>query len=353
MEGCRVCPLPESIGYGKNQKRTMISGHFALIPISRNLTLVDTTQFNFFMKPTITKSLFVLSIVATLFSCKEKTDEKQEILPAAQEEATVENFGGLALYTVRDDMAKNAKETLKKVADAGYGYIEAAGYEDGKFYGMSPEAFKAYVSELGLSPISSHQGAVSLENAEEMMADVKAAGFEYFVIPVPPMGLFKFDEATMTMGMTCTPAELSEIVNELGKKAHAAGLKLLYHNHDFEFMEDGNGVVPIDYLLQHSDPRYVNFQMDLYWVTKAKADPLAYFEKYPGRFKIWHVKDMDGQGRFAPVGKGKIDFKKIWEQKELSGMEYYMVEQDMTFDGLEPLEAIQISHDGLKTIGFD
>ena len=92
--------------------------------------------------------------------------------------------------------------------------------------------------------------------------------------------------------------------------------------------------------------------MDLYWVIKADADPIAYFEKYPGRFKMWHVKDMDDQGRFAPVSKGKIDFAKILANKKLSGMKYYMVEQDRTFDGLEPLEAIKISHGGLKTFGF-
>jgi sugar phosphate isomerase/epimerase len=92
--------------------------------------------------------------------------------------------------------------------------------------------------------------------------------------------------------------------------------------------------------------------MDLYWVTRAGADPVAYFEKYPGRFKIWHVKDMDGQRRFAPVGTGTIDFNRILEQKEASGMRYYMVEQDMTFDGLDPLEAIKISHAGLVEIGF-
>ena len=138
----------------------------------------------------------------------------------------------------------------------------------------------------------------------------------------------------------------------LGKKAKKAGLKLLYHNHDFEFMPDENGVVTIDYLLENTDPKIVNFQMDLYWVTKAGADPVAYFKKYPGRFKIWHVKDMDDEGRFAPVGNGNIDFARILAQKEVSGMKHYMVEQDMTFDGLQPLEAIRISHLGLKKIGF-
>jgi sugar phosphate isomerase/epimerase len=154
------------------------------------------------------------------------------------------------------------------------------------------------------------------------------------------------------MGMTGGAANLAEILTALGKKCKKAGLKLLYHNHDFEFKKDDDGIVTIDYLLENTDPGNVNFQMDLYWVTKAGANPVDYFEKYPGRFKIWHVKDMDDQGRFAPVGKGTIDFSKILANKKLSGMKYYMVEQDMTFEGLKPLEAIKISHAGLEKIGF-
>jgi sugar phosphate isomerase/epimerase len=191
-----------------------------------------------------------------------------------------------------------------------------------------------------------------LENADQMMAEVKAAGFKYFVIPVPPMGMFEFNRENMTMGMKGSVQELAEILNTLGQKAKKVGLKLLYHNHDFEFKKNAEGIVPIDYLLENLDSKYVNFQMDLYWVTKAEANPIAYFNKYPGRFKIWHVKDMDKQGRFAPIGEGSINFKNILANKALSGMKYYMVEQDMTFDGLKPLEAIKISHDGLKEIGF-
>ncbi|MEB8345242.1 sugar phosphate isomerase/epimerase [Flavobacteriaceae bacterium KMM 6898] len=264
-----------------------------------------------------------------------------------------EKFGGLALYTVRDDMGKDAKATLQAVADAGYKNIESAGYSEGKFYELSPEDFKKLLKELDLTPISTHQGSVTMENADSMIADVKAAGFEYFVIPVPPMGLFKFDQKSMSMSMTGGAANLAKILTTLGKKCSEKGLKLLYHNHDFEFAKDKEGIVTIDYLLENTDPKYVNFQMDLFWVTKAGADPLAYFEKYPGRFKIWHVKDMDEQGRFAPVGNGTIDFSRILAKKELSGMKYYMVEQDMTFDGLKPLEAIKISHEGIKKIGFN
>lgn len=262
-----------------------------------------------------------------------------------------DKFGGMTLYTVRDLMAENPKETLKKVADLGYEFIEATGYEDGKFYGMEPAEFKAYLNELGLKPLSTHMGMVTLENADKLIADVKAAGITYFVIPVPPMGMFKFDPATRTMSMDGDAEHLTEVLNTLGKKCKDAGLQLLYHNHNFEFMPGENGVVTIDYLLEHANPEYVNFQMDLYWVTKAGADPIAYFEKYPGRFKIWHVKDMDEEGKFAPVGTGTIDFGKILAEKDTSGMKYYIVEQDNTFDRA-PLEALAISREGLKKFGF-
>lgn len=262
-----------------------------------------------------------------------------------------ESFGGLALYTVRENMGEDAKATLKKVADAGYAYVEAAGYDDGKFYGMEPQAFKSYLENLGLKPVSTHMGGVTMENADQQIADTKAAGFEYFTIPVPPMGMFTFNRENRTMGMNGTMEDLADILTKLGKKCEAAGLKLLYHNHDFEFKDNGDGIKPIDYLLENTDPKYVNFQMDLYWVSRAEADPVAYFENYSGRFKLWHVKDMDEEGKFAPVGEGTIDFKRILDEKEASGMVKYFVEQDMTWDK-KPLEVIKISHKGLKEIGF-
>lgn len=271
---------------------------------------------------------------------------------ATQHSIAQDKLGGLALYTVRDDMETNAKATLQAVAETGYKNIEAAGYKDGMYYGMSPKEFKSYIKQLKLKPVSTHQSSVTTENMHTMFADAKAAGFKYFVVPIPPMGWFNYDNATQTMSMTCTVEELARVIDIMGENAHKAGLKLLYHNHDFEFMKNAKGVVPIDYLLENCNPKYVNFQMDLFWVTKAGADPIAYFKKYPKRFKMWHVKDMDEQGRFAPVGKGKIDFKKILDQKRLSGMKYFMVEQDQTFDGMQPLEAIEISHKAIKAIGF-
>ena len=261
-----------------------------------------------------------------------------------------ERIGGLALYTVRNEMRTDPIATLKTVADAGYQYVEAANYNNGTFYGMKPEEFKKTLKELGLTPMSAHMGMVNLENADQLIMDTKNAGIKYFVIPVPPMGHFRYNRET-GMSMSEDVDTVLNILNTIGKKCANAGIMLLYHNHDFEFKENVNGIIPIDYFLENTDPEHVNFQMDLYWVTKAGLDPLAYFEKYPGRFKSWHVKDMDTEGRFAPVGQGTIDFKRILEKKELSGMEYYLVEQDATFDK-KPLDVISISMEGLKKYGF-
>lgn len=298
--------------------------------------------------------IFLLSFCTTLLlSCGEKKkSETDETVTTTIETEEVANFGGLALYTLRDAMGEDPKGTLETVYDDGYAYIEAAGYADGKFYNMTPQDFKSFLESIDIKPVSTHQGSVTLENADQMIADVKAAGFEYFVVPVPPMGMFTFDAEARTMGMDGTAKELTDILTTLGKKCKEQGLKLLYHNHDFEYKENAEGIVPIEYMLENTDPEFVNFQMDLYWVTKAGADPVAYFEKYPGRFKLWHVKDMDDQGRFAPVGEGTIDFAKILANKDKSGMQYYFVEQDQTFNH-EPLEAIQISHKGLEEIGFN
>ena len=263
-----------------------------------------------------------------------------------------EQFGGLALYTLREDMSRNPIETLKKVSETGYAYVEAAGYEDGMYYGMKPEAFKTSLQEVGLKPMSTHQPTVTLENADQLIADAKAAGFQYFVIPVPPEGHFTRDPETGKRYMDQDLDPLVELLDAIGKKCADAGLKLLYHNHDFEYEKNAQGIVPIEYMIENCDPKYVNFQMDLYWVTKAGADPIAYFKKYPGRFKSWHVKDMDQEGKFAPVSTGTIDFTSILKEKELSGLEFYMVEQDKTFER-EPLEAIKISHEGLVRLGFE
>ena len=265
---------------------------------------------------------------------------------------TQDRFGGAMLYTVRDSMEKNPQKTIAEVGAIGYQYVELAGYNDGKFYGMTPQAFSLLLKENGLRAVSSHYSDITFENADQTIAAVKAMEIPYLVIPIPPMGMFTHDYRSNKMGMKGSAEELVNILNVLGEKCAAQGVRLLYHNHDFEFAKDENGFILIDYLLENTDPALVDFQMDLFWATKAGADPLAYFDRFPGRFKSFHVKDRDAKGRFSPVGKGTVDFPSYIAEKEKAGMEFYFVEQDITFEGMTPLEALKISHSNLKALGF-
>ena len=271
---------------------------------------------------------------------------------AAARPATVD--AGVALYTLREEMGEDPRGTLAAVAELGYAYVEAAGYDaDARtFYGMAPAAFAAYLDSLGLAPKSTHMGMVTRDNVDALVADSRAAGFAYLVIPVPPMGAFGVNEDTRTMLMKKPMAEVMADVNYIAERGRDGGIQVLYHNHDFEFKPAAGGVVPIEYFLEHSDPAVLNFQMDLFWVTKAGADPVAYIEKYPGRWTSFHVKDMDAEGRFAPVGKGGIDFARVLAKRGTAGTEFLLVEQDQVFDGMTALEAVAESKVGLGALGL-
>jgi sugar phosphate isomerase/epimerase len=223
------------------------------------------------MKKIRLSNLFLLAFLAIGFAACDPKTEAEEITEVTEKQLT--QSGGLALYTLRDSMALDPKATLKAVADAGYAYVETANYDNGLFYGMAPTDFKVYLESLGLTAVSAHMGMVTMENADQLIADVKAAGISYFVIPVPPMGMFTFGPEGM--GMKGNKEDLLSILITLGEKCSNAGLKLLYHNHDFEFKPMADGTILADYILENTDPAQVNFQMDLFWVTKAGADPLT------------------------------------------------------------------------------
>ena len=256
---------------------------------------------------------------------------------------------GLMLYTIREEIKDNPKEKLTRVAEIGYDYVESAGYENGLYYGMIPNDFNDYMKSIDLEPMSSHQGSMTYENADQEIADAVAAGFKFVVIPAPPMGMFTNNFETRTMGMKGSPEELVSFLNTVGEKASKAGLSLLYHNHDFEFIPNEDGLVLAEYILENTDPRYVNFQLDLYWATVAGADIKGFINKYQGRIKAFHVKDMNEDGSMAPVGQGKIDFAEIFTLREKAGLVFFVAEQDYTGE-INPMEAIVISHEGLELI---
>ena len=142
------------------------------------------------------------------------------------------------------------------------------------------------------------------------------------------------------------------MVNIFGEIFNQSGIRFGYHNHSFEF-EKMDDVIPYDILLQETDPTLVTMELDLYWITKGGHNPWEYFEKFPGRFELWHVKDMKEKGKqeYTEVGNGIIDFKKIFFMKKLAGMKNYFVEQDTCRD-FSVFESVKISLDYIKKMKF-
>lgn len=246
---------------------------------------------------------------------------------------------GLILYTVRDDMTKDAMSTLGSVAETGYQVLEGASYSNRQMYGMKPAEFKNAVESFGMNLLSSHLN-VTEQNVHEVAEDAAEAGLKYVVKP------------SMTHNSLDDYKRGAERYNEFGEIFNKHGIRFGYHNHAFEF-EMMDGIVPYDLLLQQTDPSLVCMELDLYWIIKGGADPLEYFEKYPGRFELWHVKDMsaDSEQYETELGNGVIDFKEIFSQSEKSGLKNYFVEQDTCRD-YPPLESIGISLEYLKEIGL-
>jgi len=250
---------------------------------------------------------------------------------------------GLQLYTLRDELPKNVKAVLEKVASAGFTTVETYGFSiKDQFWGLSPIELKKILDENNLKAISGHYGIGSFladGNTTELEAAIHAAKIlksEYLTIPwIDPPFRSNIDDYK----------KIAARLNEAGRMCQKAGMKLAYHNHDFEF-ENYNGITGYDILLKETDQDLVYFEMDLYWVVRSGKDLLQLFRENPGRFKMWHVKDMD---KLKPilnteVGSGSIDFKPIFKEAKLAGMKYFFVEQENNF-AVNSFESIKTSSD--------
>jgi sugar phosphate isomerase/epimerase len=235
------------------------------------------------------------------------------------------NAVGLQLYTLRDIMKVSVPATLKLVADIGYTEMEFAGYFD-----HSAKHIKQLLNDNGLTAPSAH---IMLEefdtNLNKVLDDAQTVGHKYLVVPW-------LSSAQRGVGIAPYQA-LAEKLNNIGEACRKEGITLAYHNHDFEF-ENRDGQIPLDVLITQTDPNLVAMELDLYWTVKAGKNPVDYFKAYPGRFKLWHVKDLAEDGGFADVGKGTIDFKDIFAHGELAGIEHKFVERDHTTDRIATVE---------------
>jgi sugar phosphate isomerase/epimerase len=255
---------------------------------------------------------------------------------------------GVQLYTVRDQMKADFDGTLAKVAAIGYKEVEFAGY-----FGRTPQQVRAAVEKNGLSAPSTH---VQYDELDEKFPSVieasKIIGLNYIVCPWIPEELRKSPDIWK---------QASEKFNRCGEQTKKAGIQFAYHNHWFEFLPS-NGKIPYDLILEMCDKDLVKMELDLCWITVGGGDPIKYFNEYPGRFPLVHVKDVKkippvseaGAQNFGDtfkdmteVGSGIIDWKKIFSYSETAGIKHYIVEHDRP---AKPFESINISYEYLSKL---
>jgi len=238
------------------------------------------------------------------------------VLPSCGFASANEQKFGVQLYSFRDAMAEDALGTLKQIASIGIKEIESARSNKGHYYGLSPEDMKKACEDLGMSLKSGH---VALDdNFQKTMEEAVASGQPYLICSSMP-----------SKGQTIDNyKKVADAFNKAGEDCKKLGLKFGYHNHEYEF-ESENGEVLYDVLMDNTEPDLVHMELDLGWVIVAEKDPLDYFKKYPGRFPLWHLKDMDmTKKESTEFGKGGLDIKTMMQNQEVSGVKHIFIEQE-------------------------
>ena len=267
---------------------------------------------------------------------------------------------GLQLFTLFPTMDQDVAGNLKRVAAIGYKEIESAYSMKGQEYGMKPKEFKALVNSFGMTWVSKHVLGAPFHmpaNAKPML-DAKGNPIKF----PPVLNLTENMQELVDWGAesgitylvcanipTKTGDEVKssiEVLNKTNEACKKAGLTLAYHNHTEEFTAV-DGVTPYHAFLQHLSPDIV-MELDLCWATKAGIDPVKLFHDHPGRFPLWHCKDLDkARNGPAPVGTGVIDFPRIFANARVAGMKHFFVEHDMPKDAFA---SITTSYNNLTKI---
>src|SRR6476660_7328045 len=277
---------------------------------------------------------------------------------------------GLQLYTLGGLMTSDAKGTLQQLAAIGYREVESAGSQKGNFYGYTPKEFAAMVKEAGMHWRSAHVGGAPFtieqimkmaktaedsariqkmaeqfknmpkmlnlkENYQQLADNAAEGGLSYLVCSSIPV--HTLDEIKTAV----------DVFSKAGEACKKNGVQFAYHNHTTEF-DEVEGTRPFDYILNNTDKDLVKMELDLAWATKAKQDPVELFKLHPGRYPLWHVKDLDKSTMMpAEVGTGVVDFKHIFDNAQESGMKYFFVEQDQAPD---PVQNVTNSYNYLKKL---
>ncbi|RDC65853.1 sugar phosphate isomerase/epimerase family protein [Adhaeribacter pallidiroseus] len=240
---------------------------------------------------------------------------------------------GLQLYSVKDVLEQDLKGTLQQLAKMGYKEVESYPGSKGHYYGLEPKEFAAMLNGLGLKLISSHFGsgtrdgkaeswhqATMLTRLDELAGKAAETGQKYLTC------------SWMDKSLRTSPDDLkrtADLFNSVGETCKKAGLQFAYHNHAFEFEKVGDSLI-YDYMLENTDPKLVQWEMDIFWLVAGNYDPVTYFKKYPNRFPLGHVKDMDKQDKKknTEIGTGSIDYASILKEAKKYGMKHFIVEQE-------------------------
>jgi sugar phosphate isomerase/epimerase len=263
---------------------------------------------------------------------------------------------GLQLFTLFNVIDNDVQGNLKKVADIGYKEIESAFSRKGGYYGMKPKEFAALLTGMGMSWKSHHVLGAPFklppgtklpngpdgkpmtippmrnlrDNMQELVNEAAEGGVEYLVCANTPINTLDDIKSSI------------EVLNKTDEACKKAGIGFAYHNHDAEF-HNVEGQVPYEMMLAQTT---MKMELDLAWATKGGKDPVELFKQHPGRFPLWHVKDLDAERKtILPVGSGTIDFKGIFENASVAGMKHFFVEHDMPAD---PFASIKASFDYLS-----
>jgi sugar phosphate isomerase/epimerase len=259
---------------------------------------------------------------------------------------------GLQLYTVTSVIEADLDGTLKKIAAIGYKELESATSRKGGFYGLTAKEFAAKVKEHGLSWKAHHVSGAAWrpsatppagvvmpknlqDNYQEVVNEVAECGISYLVCSSTPINTIDNIKKSI------------ETFNKTGEACKKAGIGFAFHNHvkEFEKVEDQ---LPYDMFLSQVSPELMKMELDLAWVTKAGVDPLELFRKNPGRFPLWHVKDLDRvTQRPVEVGAGYVDLKRIFNEAKTAGLQHIFVEQDAA---PQPLDNIAASYKNLQKL---
>lgn len=249
------------------------------------------------------------------------------ILPSFSFTSAASKPVGIQLYTLRDLIGKDVKGVIEKVAKAGYKEVETYGYSKRNgYWGLDTKAFKTLLNDNGLKTPSGHFGI------DPFLKDGKAEDLQPYIDGAAEVGMTYLTVPWIgdsLRGSLDDYKKVSARLNEAAELCKKSGLKIAYHNHDFEFKKFDGGT-GYEVMLQETDKKLVSFEMDIYWVVRSGNDPVALFNKYPGRFPMWHVKDMDkaNHGITTEVGTGEIDFKTIFKHAKQAGLKHAIVEQE-------------------------